>query len=321
MDSPRRVGITRRRVMQVSLATLAVALCPKPLQAETEAEKRLKKYRSKLFGRWPILRDGDLEELDYRLYEKDEHEFERGVDDALDLINGKTLGLYVNADKNKARWLWRRDRSRTIKYLLNAINVPDYFIHRRIRNQLRKDGILDFDSHKLSIANDLERLIEDYKQSSGAEAILLEQAINQVPKAAEALEAIYLLTIPLYDIRGYREIDKKRGRVMKTAFEALENAQNIEEAWQTNNHVKAAHQTKELVLKLNKAFGILLEVQERALTYAKHATGLGHRYEKIYHIQDSDNYVVVFDYIAEEWDRLDFHRWRKDLEKKVEAVR
>jgi hypothetical protein len=294
--------------------------------AGSRAEENLRAYRHKLFGKFPLLNDGLLEKIDYGYYEKDKTECHAAILGGIKFLKGENRELYgaVHGEVN-GRGIWQSDRKKAVLYLLNGINIPDYFIHRSLREQLHRDGIMNFEWHKNNFELKFAHLTVRYGELAGnpdrtliesAEMGLIEKAFSYVPDAVDGMQALFLLTVPFYDERAYKGIEKQRQEVIAEAFKALDNARNLGDGLDSGDYTKIGHQSKELFFRFDGMLSDLLEMQDAAVQDARHVVSLGRTEKLIY--PSSGEAVAVYDYVAEEWDALRFSEWKSSLEERIE---
>ena len=339
MDDSGRVS-SRREFLGYGLVA-AGALMAGGLDALAQEKTwgQLQRYREQLFGRerfaWyarffgknPVLVDGDLERLSYKLYEKDKRAFGDIVSEAGIFLGGEHRGDYDVVYGREAAHYWKKDRNKVVASLLKVINVPDYTLHDYIRRKLREDGILDFQAHKKNVdrfvdqrLGGLVKICNKYVVVDAAKRKFREMVHEETGKAAMGLKLLYLATLPINSLRTYRKIDEDIDKILDEGFEALDNAQNIEEGMANNNNVEVAHQTKELIGRFKDLFNMMGGlINPDSITRTEVDVKMGTR-RKVYPFSERKEPVYWFDYLVEEWDDLNFDGWKGTLEGKVDKA-
>ena len=333
MDNSGRV--TRREFLGYGAAAVGTLLVAGPEALAADAQ--LQRYREQLFGRerfaWyaqlfgkePILVDGDLERLSYKLYEKDKRAFGDAVNDAGNFLGGEHRQDYDAVYGSDAAQYWKKDRNKVIASLLKVINVPDYKLHKFIREKLHRDGILNFHAHQANAERfvdkrlgDLVKINERYIVLDAGKQKFRAFARGEAGKVADSLKLLYVATLPIHSLKSYGKVEEDIDKILDESFEALDNVQNIADGMRDRNDVEVAHQTKELIGRFHDLFD-MLHALVGPDTITRTVVDVGTRARRIvYPFPERKEPVYWFDYLVDEWDELNFDGWKGKLEAKVE---
>src|SRR3989344_179317 len=292
--------------------------------AYADAAQRLQEYREKLFGKYPLLADGMIEKISYEQWKKDEIVFNHGVVEARRfLVELEPRKLYKEALWDAAPDAWLKDRTKVIIALLNGLHVPSLEYHGKIRELLKADGILDFESHKKAV----EQGIKDapaYMKSDAAKAArdVASNSIDDrtIDDVAHGLEYMYALTLPIGNIDEYRKIEDDIRETLRKSSQALERAKNLYEAMDKNDYMKTLHQLKSFMFGLRDVFNAVGRLTEKL----PERTGVSEEQKDTIvgklHFHHPEATFYVFPYIAKEWDDLNLHEWANDVATKAKKL-
>ena len=265
-----------------------------------------KQWYVEMFGKLPIVADGDIEKLSYDFYDEDKWAFKNAVIQAKRFLQHSFDREYEQVYGSDARAYMLKDRQKVVAGLLRAVNVPDYDAHRTIRDALRQDGILDFEFHKRQID---QHVVPRYKGNGDLETAL-RTIMPPLGDLAKKEKQLFLATMPIYSPDDYRRIEDEIEAIFEQSMDSWESVDNVREALDKKDWIKVAHQAKKLRGDMSDLFEQLNDLTDRSLPYR---AGAMPRTVAIQPYPEKPK-IFVFDYIAKEWNDLDFDRWKAKLD-------
>lgn len=319
-------GITRRQFLMYGAVAAGVTALGNVAYAD--AAQKLQEYREKLFGRHSLFGAGGvLGHINYEQWQRDKDkgtwEFDEAVIDARRFfVDIEKIKLYHDAFGKNSPAVRMKDQRRVVEALLNGLHVPSKY-HTTIRELLKADGILDFESHKRDVEQGLERAPQ-YLKSDAAKAALkaASKALDDriIDDAAHGLEYMFALTLPIGSLDDYRAVEDDIRGTLRASGKALQNARNLYEAMQNNDYMKTGHQLKSFIFGLRDVFNAVGRLTDKKLLLESTGVSkeIGLAEELVFHHPDMK--ILTLPEVVKEWDKLNLHVWANEAAAKAKKI-